>query len=541
MIDVMIIDDDAPVRERLKAMIAWDELGLRLVCEAADSDTARELYLLFRPKIVITDIFIPIISGLELAEELTRMDAHIRFIIITGYNDFESLQKAVRIGAIDLLAKPIFPADINTSLRRAIDDFSREREQFAELISSVRMDGNYEVLRRFLTHALLSGRYRDVEQINRRANELGMIPMDGNYTVVVIEPASPDILEQQSINENAIMHTIEDEFQKNGIHLYCYGEDLGKIDCLIHTEEESPDNVIEDMFYQFQEHLRFVGDCEFYIGIGQTTNDVLCIPTSRMEAQIALNYQRVLSGDCIIHYKNIKRFEVPSPAGVSLEEYLMTLFCNNNLDELIVTVENYVYTLSTQSVDGLKLVSNFCLNYLTYIIKTGVTLGLTFDRIEELDISIRKLNTLADPMQRLQYILDATRQLLTLLFGAPDSGSNYLIARAKVYISDNLGDVNLNLDMVANYVGLSRIYFCKLFHKEEGVSFTNYLKNERIERAKKLLISTNMKVFEVSIAAGFSSGKYFGFVFKREVGMTPLEYRKVAFGPHVTETNGDLC
>ena len=82
--NVMIIDDDENVRRRLKSLIDWDGLSAQLVCEAKDSDTAKELFLLYRPKIVITDINIPVISGIDLAEELQQEDAEVRFIVITG-------------------------------------------------------------------------------------------------------------------------------------------------------------------------------------------------------------------------------------------------------------------------------------------------------------------------------------------------------------------------------------------------------------------------------------------------------------------------
>lgn len=116
MYDVMLIDDDLTVRQRLRAMIDWKALGLRVVCEAADSDSAMELYLLHRPKIIITDICIPIISGLELADAIAALDPDVRFIVITGYTDFEYAKHSVRLGAVDLLSKPIFPEDLTRSL-----------------------------------------------------------------------------------------------------------------------------------------------------------------------------------------------------------------------------------------------------------------------------------------------------------------------------------------------------------------------------------------------------------------------------------------
>ena len=129
MIDVMLIDDDIAIRDYMRDIIDWNGLELRLACEAGDSETARELYQLHRPKIVITDINIPIISGLELAKEFVAADQEVRIIVITGYGDFDNVRDTVNLGAIDLLAKPILPAEINSSLQKAIDHFEQMRRR----------------------------------------------------------------------------------------------------------------------------------------------------------------------------------------------------------------------------------------------------------------------------------------------------------------------------------------------------------------------------------------------------------------------------
>jgi two-component system response regulator YesN len=122
--------------------------------------------------------------------------------------------------------------------------------------------------------------------------------------------------------------------------------------------------------------------------------------------------------------------------------------------------------------------------------------------------------------------LQLTEQILKHINGHRGNESNHLLHMAKTFILDNIGNEHLDLATVSNHVGLSRVYFCKLFHQMEGISFSTYLKRVRIEKAKQLLLSTNMKVFEVSNAVGFSHSKYFGYVFKEVVGQTPAAYQR---------------
>jgi two-component system response regulator YesN len=126
------------------------------------------------------------------------------------------------------------------------------------------------------------------------------------------------------------------------------------------------------------------------------------------------------------------------------------------------------------------------------------------------------------------YVCKLTKQLLNSLFQKQQESQNQLIELAKNYIHENLGNEKLDLGMVSDHIGLSKIYFCKLFHKEEGISFSDYLNAQRIALAKKLLNESILKVFEISYETGYSNPKYFHYVFKRLVGVTPLEFRNSA-------------
>ena len=123
-------------------------------------------------------------------------------------------------------------------------------------------------------------------------------------------------------------------------------------------------------------------------------------------------------------------------------------------------------------------------------------------------------------------VVKLVEQIINHISNHGTTESNHLLSMAKEYVRDHIADDRLNLEAVSNHVGLSRVYFCKLFHQMEGISFSAYLKTIRIEKAKQLLMTTNLKIFEVSSAVGFSHAKYFGQVFKQEVGQTPVEFQK---------------
>ena len=132
----------------------------------------------------------------------------------------------------------------------------------------------------------------------------------------------------------------------------------------------------------------------------------------------------------------------------------------------------------------------------------------------------------SNPQEIHNRLTNVCNQLFVLLYQQHTDNKNQLIQLAKKYIAENIGNPDLSLDTVSSYIGLSRVYFCELFHKEEGISFSTYLNNERISKACKILSSTSKKVSEVSTEVGYSNAKYFNYVFKRITGLTPLDYRK---------------
>lgn len=203
---------------------------------------------------------------------------------------------------------------------------------------------------------------------------------------------------------------------------------------------------------------------------------------------------------------------------------LQACFRERKFDELEQLFRSYIAQLAAANQTLAELFLFRCLQRLT---KESMRLGETPERFESYLPAVVALLQSDCPVCS-EEIIHLTEQILKHNHIRKTNESNHLLSMAKDYIRDHLADENLNLETVSNHVGLSRVYFCKLFHQMEGISFNAYLKRERIERAKHLLMTTNMKVFEVSNAVGFSHAKYFGTVFKEYVGETPMEYQRSA-------------
>lgn len=530
MFDVMIIDDDLQIRQRLKSIIDWQGLQLRLVCEAADSDTARELYLLHRPKIIITDINIPIISGLDLAEELQKEDPELRFIVITGYQDFELARRSVNLGAVDLLSKPIFPDTIRQSLLRAIEYFEQRREVRTSLTSLQQLvDANLPLLQETFMANLLRQPPANPALVPERIARL-RIDCAGPYYAAVLATIRPSAaVEDYETAALLLRQILSEQLGEAGCACFSWLDSHVRLCCVVSTDLPQPDNLIEERLTRAREQMKFMTGAQVLAGIGPTVDHPGLLYRSRSGALTALNYLGILGDETVAHYKNLARTDVVFHSQESIHAHLLQQFRENRLEQLETDLRNHVSLLASYGRDSARYLRDFLFEYAIGVTNEALRLGLKLERIDAyLPILSRLFQQPGDG--RVDDVLDLTAQLLSQLFHRHASSTNHLISLAKDFIRENLQDEQLCLDTVSNHVGLSRIYFCKLFHQVEGISFNNYLKRERLDVAKRLLQTTSMKVFEISAASGFSNAKYFSYVFKQAVGQTPLEYQRNSHG-----------
>jgi len=530
MYKVMIVDDDISLREHLKSMIEWNALDLELVCEAGDSETARELYLVNHPQIIITDINIPIITGLELAKELIENDPDIKFLIITGYSDFEYVREAVSLGAVDLLLKPLLPENVNDSLRKIIKQYNDLRKEQAS--KSARMQllkENLPMLQEKYAAWLLDSHLDiDVNAINSKLSLLEMDIRGDNYAVCIIHLGSLNN-DLTALEKNLLLvkKNTEDILLRSRFKRFTFYDDIYKLNCIISWESQSGGEDLEDCMNLLSERLYLLLDTRVYIGIGQPISKIEMLGQSSKQAKEALGYFGVLENETVINYKNVASIEPPVIIKrMELLESISRLFRANNKDELASLVVDHFAEIMSET-NPLQQAWDFALFYITSIFSATLSLGIKIDDIPDYSDIISRMLKIDSLNQIKKYLLELTAMLFQALFEKRAESKNRLISLAKEYVKKNLGNESLGLGMVSYEIGLSPVYFCKLFRMEEGINFNDYLNEQRIKMAKKMLMETSMKVFEVSYSVGYSNPQYFNRVFKRIAKCTPLEYKRL--------------
>lgn len=208
-----------------------------------------------------------------------------------------------------------------------------------------------------------------------------------------------------------------------------------------------------------------------------------------------------------------------------IRDGMLELFRENRSEELKNNIEAHVAGLLACGKNGQRLVQHFLFEYIQSITTECLAHGISIERFESYVPAVVLLMK-ADNKRCLEEVYRLTDQVLRSASISETSESYLLIKKAKEYIREHLSDKDLCLETVSDHVCLSKSYFCKLFSQQlGGAGFNSYLNRQRIEKAKQLLSNTDLKIFEISDAVGFSHARYFNKVFKQIVGLTPSEFR----------------
>ena len=524
MYDVMIIDDEIDVREHLISIIDWENLPIRLVAQASDYDTARELYLLHQPKIIITDINLSMGSGLDLAEEFMQLDPTMQCIVITGYSDFQYAQRALRIGAVEFLLKPLFPNPVNESLQKAINRFKtiRSQETSAESMQQLLAANVHSIRNAYLGRLLRFGEEGSVSA-EAKFKELRIDCPGPYYAVALLTLARNTHLDQYEsaclLMEKQIRRMLH---EANLLH-HLFFDSYFRLTCLVSSSDPHLDNTLEEIISKLKNYLYFLDNYCLFAGISCMVRSAGQLNEAYSQAKASFNFQNVLSKDSVVHFKDVNAYEPIRVDSRHIERTLRHLFMQKSWDELDAGLTEYMQSLSHQE-NGLSQIRSFSLELIASLASECSRQNLP---LETALSAPDMLQIMSSPSW--EEITSATLNLISGMMEMQSSqhsnNNHHLIEKAKVYMDEHLQDSNLCLETVSEAIGLSKSYFCDLFHKTESISFSNYLKNARIEKSKELLRTTNLKVFEIADAVGFSNVKYFCFVFKKAVGKTPSEYQ----------------
>lgn len=513
---VFFCEDEIVTREGIRDRVDWRGSGFEFCGEAPDGEIALPLLQAIRPDVLITDIKMPFMDGLELSRIVHERMPATKIIILSGHDEFEYAQEAIKLGVTEYLLKPITVQDLHRTLKQVAAELDRERqtlEQMERLRSQV--EETRASLRQQLLLDLVVGAVSPAQAIEQ-AEQLNIDLLAQAYLVVIVrievhDPAAQYDYQRFAQACNALSRLVEHDPD-----VLLTKKDLEEIVLIL--KGKTGEALIEKCGWLRSQAEQRAGQagCQLAFGSGAPKLRITDICASFVEALASLQSAERHNGNGTGN--GFAKAELLKINRSAVESYLRC-GAREDLDEFFDTfIRPLGQTILDSAIIRHYILMDVALTTAKFLNELG---GDIAPAITDLDL-IENIQTTDQIRQHVQSVL-----LAALAFRDRQVASQHaaMIQQAIHYIDSHYADSGLSLPAVARQANLSPSHFCTVFSQATGRTFKEHLTEIRMQRARELLRSTALKSFEIADQVGYSDPHYFSYVFRKHTGQSPTEYR----------------
>ena len=543
MLKIFLAEDEVVVRETIKRMIPWEELGFELVGEAADGEMALPLLIRQQPDLLITDIKMPFMDGLTLARLAKKEIPGLKVVILSGYDDFNYAKQAIGIGVEDYLLKPITKNALIERLSEIRSRYEHEKTQKEYYEKFQREMQAYEKnSSRDFFEALVGGSM-DMMEVYKRAEKLGLDIVAEAYNVLIFTMNCDEDFSGQrdeySSWEAESLELLENFFAGHSSAML-FRSNIFSYGVLLKGQRETIEENTRECVDEIRKILsRQDGRREWFLAVGQSVERLSQIQKSYHTASRAFS-QRYLYDENILYYDEMETMEHPGGQAETednaylqkvdvnaLNPAILQKFLSNGLQEETENfVKDYFYAIGQEPMESLVFRNYVILNVRFSVISFIKGLGCDTNEMESADTE----EVLAESGKNMESAIAYAKKMISQVIEIRDQNSgnkNRSILKTAVdFIDSHYMDEEISLNTVANVANVSSNHFSALFSQNMGQTFIEYLTSLRMNKAKELLRCTGMRSSEIAGEIGYKDAHYFSYLFKKTQGMTPSDYRK---------------
>lgn len=543
MLKIFLAEDEVVVRETIKRMIPWEELGFELVGEAADGEMALPLLIRQQPDLLITDIKMPFMDGLTLARLAKKEIPGLKVVILSGYDDFNYAKQAIGIGVEDYLLKPITKNALIERLSEIRSRYEHEKTQKEYYEKFQREMQAYEKnSSRDFFEALVGGSM-DMMEVYKRAEKLGLDIVAEAYNVLIFTMNCDEDFSGQrdeySSWEAESLELLENFFAGHSSAML-FRSNIFSYGVLLKGQRETIEENTRACVDEIRKILsRQDGRREWFLAVGQSVERLSQIQKSYHTASRAFS-QRYLYDENILYYDEMETMEHPGGQAETEDNAYLQKVDVNALNPAILQkflsyglqeetenfVKDYFYAIGQEPMESLVFRNYVILNVRFSVISFIKGLGCDTNEMESADTE----EVLAESGKNMESAIAYAKKMISQAIEIRDQNSgnkNRSILKTAVdFIDSHYMDEEISLNTVANVANVSSNHFSALFSQNMGQTFIEYLTTLRMNKAKELLRCTGMRSSEIAGEIGYKDAHYFSYLFKKTQGMTPSDYRK---------------
>jgi two-component system response regulator YesN len=518
MYKVLIVDDEPRVRRGLSSLIPKLDSDWSVIGEAKNGYEALEAVKKELPDLVITDIRMPQMNGLDLLSHLKEYPVHV--VILSGYGYFEYAQTAVKYGAFDYLLKPLKPEDIESVLNRV----KKERQPVQVVSQTSSSRPNYSKLWKDWLLGL--------QEENEPPKQLSpLFPVDKSTLRIMVMEV--DLIDEL-VNEDqwgdrqlvlfAVRNIIQDVIVMStnpGVHfLFMNGAQL----FFLTINDDDTRQVAKTCIQEVRCWLKI----SISVGISDVTDNYLALPDILQHARVALQNKWLYGCGTVSDYDDLKMediLEVGYPNALEME--LIKVVRNGQFEQASVALLEFVETVKQMNV-SFRLFRRFCLQLVSSVIRLTYEQKIYELMVENLARPIDLFDRNFTREEYVEFMLSLLEATIVSMEWNKKQKHNKTIEKALSFIQTNYTQ-DISLEDTARYVEMNASYFSSYFKLETGSSFVEYLTGLRMDKAKTLMMDAGLRLYEIAQMVGYQEVKYFSRLFKKKMGVTPVEYRQFFF------------
>lgn len=521
MIRVMIVDDEPVILKGLTNVIRWDELDCKVVSTAINGIDGLAKFDKTSPELIITDIQMPKMNGLEMLRRIRELSKQVRFVVLTGYKEFEYAKEAIQHGVDDYILKPIDQEALQSLIKKICTDINQQK------LNLERVDRNVNLIKNKIAYDLIFGVKKDWDGLYEY---YGVVYSEQKESVLIQVTLDRKNISENELADGIMMDEVLDSFSKQL-------EELSEayrflcISCITHSTLFCHIRKIDNTQLRPAEVKEFCYRCSREIfnlygltsstGISHIFKGVEDLNAARYETEQCIDISNYQGGNTIIAFNELSIEGCEEEREVNLQGYFDAIShgigIGHELEKLCSDIRSIRERSSVKKIITRILLESYQIFSQKYFESSDVA--------NEFSEWIGSILTAQSIHQLINILTESGLRLEERIASHNASKSGYILDRAIEYIHSHVHH-EFTLEDVANHIYVSKWYFCKLFKKEMNQSFNEYVSYIKIEEAKRMLRDNPLlKNYEIAEMLGYKDVRYFGQLFKKTSGMSPSEYR----------------
>lgn len=532
---VIVVDDEEEIREGIIRKIDWNALGYEVVGSAENGVEALELAEHLHPDVIMTDIKMSFMDGLQLCEHIAEKMPSVKMIIFSGFDDFEYAQKAIKLNVTEYLLKPVNAQELTQTLKKLKSQLDQE---LADQRDIEKLRRNYEeslpVLREQFLVGLLEGRVPR-QRVQAQA-EMFQLKLDAKYWAVALvhaEGGTSQALDNvgplrsaQELVPLSVAKTVEEMLGR-----FCHFTSFLYMDNVVILADFQGENSVAALISGLNEVCKSAGRIwggDISAGIGGLCTNLNEISRSYQEAQSARDYSAIMGEGRAIYIKDVEPDTSVQLQFGEQEERALINAIKLGGEEEITKVINEMFSHFESQLIPVAQYQVYLVELVTALLRVVRTYELNTDEVFGEEFNYFATIFSHSPSKIRQWLIESCIRISAQVKRERLDSTKLLARNAKQYIEEHYMDPEISVEKLCTVLHVSPAYFSTVFKRETEMSFVSYLTEVRLQNALNLLNTTDDKTYVIAGKVGYTEPNYFSYVFKKRFGVSPSKYRQSA-------------